>query len=267
MEKTAREFSSEAGVSSTFHDYFLMHRERLYASAQVFGLWTQQRLGDVLEIGPFYGYIPFFLRERASSYTVLEGDDPAVYPLRPLYEKRGIDLKLVDLFDTFGPTKDAAHTLALPDASLDTILCWETMEHFNFNPVKFVRDLYRLLRPGGRVCITVPNRASLQSLIGFVFGRGERRLIEGYFTFEDYVSNGKKCFYGFHWREYTPPEIASLFSKAGFQVEECGTLFVYQDDPATSSPLKSMVRSCLRIAAPVMPRYGTTVYLVATKTA
>ena len=159
MEAAASKLLRDGGIAPDFQRYFLTHRERLHASAEIFGLWSQPALGDVLEIGPFYGLLPFFLRQRASSYTVLEGDDPAVYPLQPLYTQHGIALELVDLFDDFGPVRGAPNTMRMPDERFDTILCWETMEHFNFNPVKFVRDLHRLLKPGGVACITVPNRA------------------------------------------------------------------------------------------------------------
>ena len=159
---------------------------------------------------------------------------------------------------------DAPHTLALADGQFDTILCWETIEHFNFNPVKFVRDLFRLLRPGGKVYLTVPNKASLQSLVGLIGGRGEHSLIESYFTFEDYESNGKKCFYGFHWREYSATELSALFARVGFQIEKSGTLFVNQE-ATTRSWWRPLVRSAIRAVGPLVPRFGTTVYLVATK--
>src|SRR6185295_10763942 len=111
-------------------------------------------LGNVLEVGPFFGYLPFLLRPASSAYTVLEGDDPVVRPLERLYQERAITLSYVDFCELFGPDRSAAHRLSFPDASFDTILCWETMEHFNFNPVKFIRELHRVLKPGGRVCIT-----------------------------------------------------------------------------------------------------------------
>src|SRR5260370_38375815 len=136
--------SRKAQVIDGLHAYFWVAASRLYRSCELFGLFAGD-LGNVLEAGPFYGYTPFFLRPRSSSYTVLEGDDPAVYPLVPLYEQSSIVFSYVDFFELFGPTHSATHTLPLPDSSYDTILCWETMEHFNFNPVKFVRELYRVL--------------------------------------------------------------------------------------------------------------------------
>ena len=247
------------------HGYFLGHLPRLYKTCSWFNL-LESKLGDVLEIGPFYGYTPFLLRPRSSSYAVLEGDDPVVYPLKPVYEKRSISAAFIDLFDSFGPTHQASHALAHKDDSFDTVLCWETMEHFNFNPVKFVRELQRVLRPGGRACITVPNKASFQGIAGLVLGRGEEHLIDSYFTFEDYTSNGKKAFYGFHWREYSPPELRRLFEKAGFKIVRCNTLVAFQAHAKQSFP-RRVARGINKVAASLLRRHGTHVCLVAEKAA
>jgi SAM-dependent methyltransferase len=262
-ERLGLQLSQEANVVGDLHNYFLSHRARLYKTCRLFGL-MDRNLGDVLEVGPFFGYTPFLLRPRASSYVVLEGDDPVVYPLRPLYEKRGINAKFIDLFDSFGPTHNASHSLELPDASFDTALCWETMEHFNFNPVKFVREVHRVLRPRGRACITVPNKASFQSIAALVVGRFEEHLVDSYFNFEDYASGGKKAFYGFHWREYSPPELRRLFGKAGFNVREGGSFVAFQTQAKLSLPRK-LVRSANRVIAAALPRYGTHSWVVAEK--
>ena len=255
--------SREAGVVETLHGYFAGHVARLYKSCTVFGL-LDRPLGDVFEVGPFYSYTPFVLREKANSYTVLEGDDPAVYPLKPLYEKRKINAQFVDLFDAFGPIHGAGHSLDFGSESFDTILCWETMEHFNFNPVKMVREFHRLLKRGGRVYVTVPNKASFQSLLALVLGRAEEAGIDAYYQYEDYVSNGKKAFYGFHWREYSRGELGHLFRRAGFTVRLCDTFVAFQTR-ATSSITRRVARLVNVAAGSVLRRYGTHVCLIAEK--
>ena len=255
--------SARAHVSNGLHGYFRQNASRLHQTCELFGLFADG-LGDVLEIGPFYAYTPFLLRRHAASYTVLEGDDPAVYPLVPFYEQSSIAFSYIDFFELFGPIHSAAHTLPLPDSSYDTILCWETMEHFNFNPVKFVRELYRVLKPGGRICITVPGRASFQALYSLIFGRGEKAAIRSYYTYEDYESNGKKAFYGFHWRAYTAPELAMLFVEAGFKVQVCRSFTVFQDHGKLNLG-RQLARFLSRLGTAVLPRFGPYVYLGATK--
>ena len=46
--------------------------------------------------------------------------------------------------------------LALPDNSMDTVICCETIEHVP-DPRGAVRELARVLRPGGRLFLTTPN--------------------------------------------------------------------------------------------------------------
>lgn len=45
--------------------------------------------------------------------------------------------------------------LPLPDASVDNVLCNQVLEHV-FEPIAFLSELRRVLRPGGRLMMTVP---------------------------------------------------------------------------------------------------------------
>jgi ubiquinone/menaquinone biosynthesis C-methylase UbiE len=49
-----------------------------------------------------------------------------------------------------------AQAIALPDASIDTAICCETIEHVP-DPRIAIRELARVLRPGGRLYLTAPN--------------------------------------------------------------------------------------------------------------
>ena len=246
---------------TSLHGYFLTALPRLWRASELFQLFKEP-LGDVLEIGPFYGYMPFILRPQSSSYTVLEGDDPAVYPLIPIYKKSDIQVKFLDFFELFGPIVGATHALPLAGQQYDTILCWETMEHFNFNPVKFVRELLRILKPGGKAYITVPNKASLNLIAEHIFGRGEEGLIEAFYTFENYESNGKKAFYGFHWREYSSHEMAALFCRAGFQVGKAGTFVSFRNRGRLPFYWRA-ARQLYRLFGELFPRCGAYTYLIA----
>ena len=47
------------------------------------------------------------------------------------------------------------YEIPLPNESVDVILCTQVMEHLKY-PIKALAEMYRLLKPGGRLCITVP---------------------------------------------------------------------------------------------------------------
>ncbi len=254
--------SMEAGVLDSLHGYFALHSSRLFISCRQFSLFDGP-LGNTLEIGPFFSYVPFIIRGNASNYTVVEGDDPAVYPLQPLYKRAGIKTNFVDLFDIFGPVRDAPRKLPFPDGAFDTILCWETMEHFNFNPVSFLHEMSRLLSPKGRICITVPNSASAQNIVRLITGWHDAQMVQAYLKFADYVSNGKTAFYGFHWHEYTADELAELFAGCGFRAD--AGYFMAHLNNGKPSMLKKVLRVLNIAFCRAFPRYATNVQLVAVR--
>jgi 2-polyprenyl-3-methyl-5-hydroxy-6-metoxy-1,4-benzoquinol methylase len=57
---------------------------------------------------------------------------------------------------------------ALPDECADVTVAVETIEHLE-NPRGFMRELVRLVKPGGLVIVTTPNQLSLLSLLTLIF--------------------------------------------------------------------------------------------------
>jgi len=55
----------------------------------------------------------------------------------------------------------------IADASADLVLAIEVIEHLE-NPRAFVRELIRILKPGGRLVVTTPNQLSVLSKINLV---------------------------------------------------------------------------------------------------
>jgi len=210
------------------HEYFLSHQSRLLSTLSFFGLWELANT-RLLEIGPFFAFTPFLYRQNGCDVTVLEGTDPVIGPLLPLYHDEGIRCDQFDLAQVLG--KGNSGRLPYADASFDSVICFETMEHFNFNPVFFARELYRILAPGGRAYITVPNQAKLDMRLRLLAGRPIRTPIAEYYHFADYHGGE---FLGFHWREYLLSEVVELFSRSGFEVEIATYLNSFIDRPDAS---------------------------------
>lgn len=68
---------------------------------------------------------------------------------------------------SFQPADLDAVRLPLPDAAVDAAAAVEVIEHLE-NPRAFVRELARIVRPGGWVVITTPNQLSALSLLTLV---------------------------------------------------------------------------------------------------
>jgi 2-polyprenyl-3-methyl-5-hydroxy-6-metoxy-1,4-benzoquinol methylase len=51
----------------------------------------------------------------------------------------------------------------------DAVICSEVIEHLE-NPRATFRAIYKLLRPGGTLILTMPNQESIRSYVGLLFG-------------------------------------------------------------------------------------------------
>lgn len=263
FKQRAASIAKEADVINTHHNYFLLHAKRLFKTHRYFGTFDGN-FGETLEIGPLYSYTPFILLNRAKSYQVLEGDEPGVYPLLPVYEKYGIKYKIADLGLIFGNPLSKERRLPYEDDSFDTIFCWETIEHFNFNPVPFIRELHRITRRDGKLLLTVPNRASAEALFNLITGRGQIEHIDEFFKYANYEIETGHTFFGFHWHEYTKRELIHLITVCGYEIERAGFITEFQEKAGLSLSRK-IIRAILKLAGTIVPSLGNHICVVAKK--
>jgi SAM-dependent methyltransferase len=100
-----------------------------------------------------------------------------------------------------------------PDASFDTVLCCELIEHLFADPMHMMSEINRILTPGGHVLITTPNLGSLRAIAG---------ILQGYHPsfFPAYIRPRREGEEpeARHNREYVPREIQYLLDDSGFGV-------------------------------------------------
>ena len=99
------------------------------------------------------------------------------------------------------------------DASFDTVLCCELIEHLFGDPMFMMSEINRILKPGGHLLLTTPNLGSLRAISG---------ILQGYHPsfFPAYIRPRKEGeeVEARHNREYVPMEIQYLFIDAGFEI-------------------------------------------------
>jgi SAM-dependent methyltransferase len=91
--------------------------------------------GRLLDVG--CGIKPYFELFKVDQYIGLEIDTP-------IARKR----KVADVFYS-------GKVFPFPDESFDSVLCNQVLEHV-FNPTDFLNEIGRVLKPGGKLLLTVP---------------------------------------------------------------------------------------------------------------
>lgn len=109
---------------------------------------------------------------------------------------------------------DFNRSLPLPEASFDSIACIEGIEHLE-NPLHWVRECARLLRPGGRLVLTTPNILVISSRFRFLltgfFNKFPRPLDETRHEPRDHIN------------PIAYPELRFILRRAGFTIEQITT--------------------------------------------
>jgi 2-polyprenyl-3-methyl-5-hydroxy-6-metoxy-1,4-benzoquinol methylase len=110
---------------------------------------------DVLDIGCGFGWFELFALSRgAGSITGLEISEEDLATARTHIDADNVRFEVGSAID-----------LPFEDASFDTVVCWEVLEHIpeNTEPRAFA-EIRRVLRPGGKLYLSTPH-ASLTARI------------------------------------------------------------------------------------------------------
>lgn len=177
---------------------FAGHRDILTRSLARYHLLRPYARGSLLDVGCGRGYGFEVLGEHTTART---GVDLSLEFLR---EARGS-------YSSIAFAQTTGERLPFRDRSFDTIISFEVIEHLQ-DDLGFLEELKRLLRPGGTVALSTPNRL---------------------------VSSGDRetPLNPFHVREYRFSEFAALLREAFTQV----TIFGQHDRAAERSGRTSLI--------------------------
>jgi len=123
---------------------------------------------DVLEIGVGQGTHAQLIAPRAKSYTGIDLTDAACASTRKRFELFGLDGKIMRM---------DAEAMSFPDNCFDFIWSWGVIHH-SANTQNVLKQMHRVLRPGGRGTLMVYYRSLIQYYLINGIARG---LLHGQF--------------------------------------------------------------------------------------
>ena len=113
----------------------------------------------------------------------------------------------------------------LPTASIDAVLFCELFEHLHLNPFHTLKEIFRVLRPGGLLLLTTPNLRRVETLSRLWHGWGTQPPVDRPFH-ELFPS----LLYHRHNREYTADELVYYLALQGKDLYDFRLDRVYYSD-------------------------------------
>jgi SAM-dependent methyltransferase len=192
----AMQLRLEAEGSGRELEYFLIHCDRYrFILERIAGL-ALPPAAQALDVGC---YPPHLL-------SALEQLGFRVQGVSSLHEK--VDLENVVSLNI------ESDRLPFADASFDLVLFTEIIEHMTIDPRRYLAEVRRVLRPGGRLLITTPNAVNLKNRAKMLLGRSVSFPLEQLYT----TNPDDDSIYGRHNREFTLGELRAVLGAAGFEV-------------------------------------------------
>jgi SAM-dependent methyltransferase len=177
--------------------------------------------GDLLEIGGNPYFTTLLLRHFRPGYRLhvsnYFGGPPGEAKQHVRVE--GFDGKAEEFEIAYQSLNVEAWNFPYVDGQFDVVLYCEVLEHMTNDPMHTLREISRVLKPGGVLVLTTPNAARLENVVAFIEGRN---------IYDPYSGYGP---YGRHNREYTRHELHQLLIHCGFRCETSYTANVHPDIP------------------------------------
>ncbi|OGN49548.1 MAG: hypothetical protein A2352_05625 [Caulobacterales bacterium RIFOXYB1_FULL_67_16] len=219
-------------------EYFRRGKDRMDRTFALIAPYVVDK--DVLDIGasPFY----LLYRAKAAGARLCHGvyfanDDHPLRPYRTIHSAAGpVEISHADVEN---------EGLPFAEDSLDVVTACEILEHFDAFPVKLSTEIRRVLKPGGHLCITVPNVCSIAHIL---------KLIAQKNIYMRYRADAT----GRHKHEYTLSQLRDYVDYLGMEVVKIGVM------PSPTSN-KYVLRPFYRLLAriPVLRLYSPVLYVLA----
>jgi len=176
---------------------------------------------------------------------------------------RGVDYRECDV---------GTQPLPFAENSFEFATYTDVIEHHSFSPKRVLREIHRVLAPGGRLIITTPNHTSIYNRVLLLLGNTVNDNFDQYFE-----GSAESDVYHGHHREYTRTELRAALERTGFKVKECriveeplGPLLYYffqkRRRPVSGGRARNiLVRTLGRIWEPLRLPFGRQIWAVGEK--
>lgn len=180
--------------------YFNGHLNRYLSDLQI--VKKNYKGGKILEIGSLPYHLTAMLSLSSFDVTGLD-----VNPVRgnAFAEKYGLKIVKCDI-----------ETEALPfrDEQFDLVVFNEVFEHLRINPIRTLREINRVLAPGGKLILSTPNVYAIGNLYLFLRGRSiDNSPYREFLKLETLGHMG-------HVRIYSAREVEEFLVNTSFSVKE-----------------------------------------------
>jgi len=185
--------------------YFRLHQHRFRALLTAIG---HEPACDVLEIGATPGQFTEILVD--AGYRVTATD---LFPEQraALWQRLGVAVQFCNLDE---------QPLPYPDESFDVVVFSEVIEHLTASPLHALREMARVLRPGGRLIVSTPNQHYLKSRLRTLADILLARPFEAFSEFQRSMQLAGAQRYYNHSRLYTMQELCWLLEEASLSVTQ-----------------------------------------------
>jgi len=130
-----------------------------------------------------------------------------------------------------------------PAGDFDVVFFCEILEHLLHDPLAVLREIKRVLKPGGTLILTTPNVSRLEN---------RARMLAGVNIYDPYSGHGS---YARHNREYTSKEIAHLLRDSGFAIDALFTADVIENRTSDYISLVRLAEMLPKSAASELGQY------------
>ncbi|HEY1011999.1 MAG TPA: class I SAM-dependent methyltransferase [Herpetosiphonaceae bacterium] len=234
--------------------YFRLHRYRFRDLLRA----LPPAPARILEIGTTPGTFTGILRQ--AGYEVA-GIDLFPNDRAELWRRLEVEVKFCNLDES---------PIPYPDAAFDAVVFSEVIEHLAGSPLGPLREMLRVLKPGGRLVISTPNQFYLKSRLKTL---GDVVLARPFESFGEFTRSmrldGPQRYYN-HSRLYTMPELRWMLEQSGFAVlrEHFGDAWErvgVEAGRVLRHPLRVGVKAGLWLLTTVLPRSRSMLLIVGRK--